>query len=219
MKKKELRAKAEKFARNMLRDAEGGHDWNHIERVLGNARMILKKEKANKHIVLLGILLHDIADPKFQGGDETKGIKISSAFLEETGVDKTTKNQVLEIVKGISFKGGHNDKKNKSIELQVAQDADRLDAIGAIGIARAFNYGGFSGRKIYDPKQKPREYKNVKEYRSSDSSSINHFYEKLLKLKDAMNTKTARKIAKKRHEFMVNFLEEFYEEVNGKPYT
>jgi uncharacterized protein len=217
MKKKDLRSKAEKFARNMLKDAEGGHDWNHIERVLKNARKILKKENGNKHIVLLGIILHDIADPKFQEGDETKGIKISSAFLEETGVDKSTKKQVLEIVKGISYKGGHNEKKDKSRELQIAQDADRLDAIGAIGIARAFNYGGFSGRKIYDPKQKPREYKNVKEYRSSDSSTINHFYEKLLKLKDTMNTKTARKMAKKRHEFMIKYLEEFYEEVNGKP--
>jgi len=215
MKKKELRSKAEKFAKNMLRDAEGGHDWNHIERVLENAKKILKKEKADKHIVLLGILLHDIADPKFQGGDETKGVKISSAFLEETGVDKTTRKQVIEIVKGISYKGGHNEVKEKSMELQIAQDADRLDAIGAIGIARAFNYGGFSGRKIYDPNQKPREYKNVKEYRTSDSSTINHFYEKLLKLKDALNTKTARKMAKKRHEFMVDYLEQFYEEVNG----
>jgi len=214
MKKRELRSKAEKFAKNMLRDAEGGHDWNHIERVLENAKMILKKEKADKHIVLLGIILHDIADPKFQGGDETKGIKISSAFLEETGVDKTTRKQVIEIVKGISYKGGHNEVKEKSMELQIAQDADRLDAIGAIGIARAFNYGGFSGRKIYDPNQKPREYKNVKEYRSSDSSTVNHFYEKLLKLKDTLNSKTARKMAKKRHEFMVNYLEQFYEEVN-----
>jgi uncharacterized protein len=215
MKKKELRSKAEKFAKNMLRDAEGGHDWNHIERVLENAKMILKKEKADKHIVLLGILLHDIADPKFQGGDETKGVKISSAFLEETGVNKTTRKHVIEIVKGISYKGGHNELGKKSMELQIAQDADRLDAIGAIGIARAFNYGGFSGRKIYDPNQKPREYKNVKEYRTSDSSTINHFYEKLLKLKDAMNTKTARKMAKKRHEFMVEYLEHFYKEVNG----
>ena len=215
MKKKQLRSKAEKFAKNMLRDAEGGHDWNHIERVLENAKMILTKEKANKHIVLLGILLHDIADPKFQGGDESKGIKISSAYLEETGVDKTTRKQVMEIVKGISYKGGHNEVKEKSLELQIAQDADRLDAIGAIGIARAFNYGGFSGRKIFDPDQKPREYKDVKEYRSSDSSTINHFYEKLLKLKDALNTKTAKKMAKTRHEFMVSYLQQFYDEVNG----
>ena len=215
MKKKQLRSKAKKFAKNMLRDAEGGHDWNHIERVLENAKMILTKEKANKHIVLLGILLHDIADPKFQGGDESKGIKISSAFLEETGVDKTTRKQVMEIVKGISYKGGHNEVKEKSLELQIAQDADRLDAIGAIGIARAFNYGGFSGRKIFDPDQKPREYKDVKEYRSSDSSTINHFYEKLLKLRDALNTKTAKKMAKKRHEFMVSYLQQFFEEINA----
>jgi len=215
MKKKLLRSKAEKFAKKMLQDAEGGHDWNHIKRVLDNAKMILKKEKADKHIVLLGILLHDIADPKFQGGDESKGIKIASAFLEETGVDKATRKQVLEIVKGISYKGGRNDVKEKSAELKIAQDADRLDALGAIGIARAFNYGGFSGRKIFDPDQKACEYKDVKEYRSSDSSTINHFYEKLLKLKDVMNTRTAKKMAKKRHEFMVTYLQEFYEEVNG----
>lgn len=215
MKKKDLRAKAERFAKNMLRDAEGGHDWNHIERVVENAKKILKKEKANKHIVMLGILLHDIADPKFHDRDETKGPKISKAFLKEVNVKPGTIKKVMEIVNGISYKGGFNKNKDKSLELQVAQDADRLDAIGAIGIARAFNYGGFSGRKIYDPTQSPKDYQNVEEYRKSDSSTINHFYEKLLKLKDKMNTKTGRKLAKKRHDFMVVFLEQFLKEVMG----
>lgn len=215
MKKKELRQKAERFAKNMLRDAEGGHDWNHVERVIENAKKILDKHEADKHVVFLGILLHDIADPKFQDGDEMRGIKLASAFLEETGVDKKTIKRVMEIVKGISYKGGFNAVDEKSMELQVAQDADRLDAIGAIGIARAFNYGGFSNRKIYDPRQKPRTYKNVEEYRSSDASTINHFYEKLLKLKDELNTKTARKIAQKRHDFMIQYLEQFYEEIKG----
>jgi len=215
MKKKVLRTKAERFAKNMLRDAEGGHDWSHIERVLKNAKQILKKEKADKHIVMLGILLHDIADPKFHNGDESKGPKISKAFLKEVQAKSGTIKKVMEIVNGISYKGGFNKNKEKSLELQVAQDADRLDAIGAIGIARAFNYGGFSGRKIYNPTQSPREYQNVKEYRKSDSSTINHFYEKLLKLKDEMNTKTGKKLAKKRHEFMVVFLEQFLKEIKG----
>jgi len=216
MKKKVLRIKAEKFAKNMLRDAEGGHDWSHVERVMENARKILKNETADKHVVLLGILLHDIADPKFHNGDETKGAKISNAFLKETGVEKTTAKKVMEIVQGISFKGGFNEQKEKSIELQIAQDADRLDALGAIGIARAFNYGGFSGRKIYDPEEKPREYTNTEEYRKSNSPTINHFYEKLLKLKKGMNTKTGKKLAKKRHEFMVDYLEQFLLEVKGE---
>jgi len=215
MKKKALRARVEKFAKNMLRDAEVGHDWNHVERVMDNARKILKKEKANKHTILLGILLHDIADPKFHDGDEMKGPKISEAFLKEIKVEPEIIKKVMEIVNEISYKGGFNKKKEKSLELQIAQDADRLDAIGAIGIARAFSYGGYSGRKIYDPSLEPRTYKNIEEYRKSDSSTINHFYEKLLNLKNGMNTKTGKKLAKKRHDFMVIFLERFLKEVTG----
>jgi uncharacterized protein len=215
MKKKALREKAARFAKNMLRDAEGGHDWNHIARVVENANKILKKEQADKHIVILGILLHDIADPKFHDGDETKGPKISKAFLQEVNAKPGTIKKVMEIVNGISYKGGFNKNKEKSLELKVAQDADRLDAIGAVGIARAFSYGGFSGRKIYEPKQSPKEYQNVEEYRKSDSSTINHFYEKLLKLKDEMNTKTGKKLAKKRHDFMVIYLEQFLKEVKA----
>jgi uncharacterized protein len=213
MSKKKLRARAEKFVRNMLRDAEGGHDWHHVERVLNNAKKILKKEKADKHVVYLGLLLHDIGDQKFHAGDESKGIKIASAFLEETEVDQHTAEKVMEIVREISFKGGFDDARGKSPELQVAQDADRLDALGAIGIARAFNYGGYSNRKIFDPSEKPREYQNSEEYRKSDSSTINHFYEKLLKLTDMMNTSTGKKLARKRHKFMLKFLEQFYEEL------
>jgi uncharacterized protein len=216
MKKKELRARAEKFARNMLRDAEGGHDWHHVERVMENARKILKKEKADKHVVLLGILLHDIADPKFSEGDETKSVKIATAFLEETEVKAEISEKVIEVVSGISYKGGFNEQKEKSPELKVAQDADRLEAMGAIGIARAFNYGGFTGRKIFDPDIKPREYKNVKEYLESDSTTINHFYEKLLKLKERMNTQTGKRLAKKRHEFLVEYLEQFEKESKGE---
>lgn len=200
----------------MLRDAEGGHDWLHIDRVIRNAKKIMKKEKANKHVVLLGLLLHDIADPKFYDGDASRGIKISEAFLNETGIKKKTKEQVMEIVRDISFKGGFEESKKKSLELQVAQDADRLDALGAIGIARAFNYGGFKGRKLYEPSERPREYKSIHEYRNNDSSTINHFHEKLLKLEGLMNTETAKKMAKKRHEFLIKFLEQFDKEIEGK---
>ena len=215
MKKKALRAKAEKFAKNMLRDAEGGHDWDHVNRVMNLATKILNEEKADKHIVMLGIMLHDIADPKFSADDKDKGIKLAAAFLEETRVDIDTACKVMEVVKGISYKGGFNEKKEKSPELKVAQDADRLDALGAIGIARAFNYGGFAGRKIFDPKGEPRKYKNEEDYRKSDSSTIHHFYEKLLKLKKKMNTRAGKKLAKKRHKFLVKYLKQFKREMNG----
>jgi uncharacterized protein len=204
-----------KFASNMLKDAEGGHDWHHVERVMENARRILKKEKADKHIVLMGIILHDIADPKFSEGDETKGVKLASAFLKETDVEKETARKIMEVVEGISFKGGFNERSGKSEELKVAQDADRLDALGAIGIARAFSFGGFKGRKIYDPEDKPRDYQDLEAYRNSNSSTINHFYEKLLKLKDMMNTRTGKKMAEKRHDFMLRYLSQFRKEFEG----
>ena len=216
MNKKALRSRAIKFAMNMLKDAEGGHDWQHVERVMDNARRILKKEKADKHIVLMGIILHDIADPKFSEGDETKGIKLASAFLKETEVEKEPAGKIMEVVEGISYKGGFNESGTKSEELKVAQDADRLEALGAIGIARAFNYGGFKGRKIYDPKDEPRDYKDLQAYRNSNSSTISHFYEKLLKLKDMMNTSTGKKMAEKRHDFMIRYLSQFMKEFEGR---
>ena len=175
-----------------------------------------KKEKANKSIVFLGILLHDIADPKFHDGDEKKAENIANAFLLEAGTDEETIGHVLEIIDGISYKGGHNQKEKMSKELQIAQDADRLDALGAIGIARAFSYGGFKGRRIYNKKIEPIEYKDVESYRNSDAPTINHFYEKLLKLKDLMNTKTGKKIAQKRHAFMTVYLKQFLKEMKGK---
>lgn len=216
MNKKVLRSHAMKFARNMLKDAEGGHDWHHVERVMENARRIMKNEKADKHIVFMGIILHDIADPKFSEGDETKGIKLAAAFLKELEVEKETAEKIMEVVEGISYKGGFNERTGKSVELKVAQDADRLEALGAIGIARAFNYGGFKGRKIYDPGDKPRDYKNLDTYRNSNSSTINHFYEKLLQLKDRMNTRTGKKMAEKRHDFMVRYLSQFRKEFQGE---
>lgn len=216
MKNKNLIRLTERFVKQVLKRAESGHDYDHIERVLQNAKKILKKEKANNSIVILGVLLHDIADPKFHDGDEKKAENIAKAFLLEAGTDEETISQVLEIIDGISYKGGHNQKDKMSIELQIAQDADRLDALGAIGIARAFSYGGFKGRRIYNKKVEPIEFKDVESYRNSDSPTINHFYEKLLKLKGLMNTKTGKKIADKRHDFMKVFLKRFLKEMKGK---
>ena len=216
MDKKKIIEATERFAKKCLVDAEGGHDWNHVERVINNARMILKKEKGDKLVVVLGLLLHDIEDPKFNGGDEQKGPALARAFLKETELPSEKIDQVLDIVQNISFKGGLNNETEISDELKIARDADRLDAIGAIGIARAFNYGGFKKRLMYIPGQQPQHYETVEEYRNSDSSTINHFYEKLLLLKDGMNTKTGRKMAKARHKFMKAYLKQFFKETKGK---
>jgi uncharacterized protein len=167
-------------------------------------------------IVILGLLLHDIADPKFHQGDENKGPAMAVAFLKQTELPEEKIDSVIDIVKNISFKGGFHEKEDLSPELKVARDADRLDAIGAIGIARAFNYCGFKGRPIYIPGEQPKTYETADEYRNSNASSINHFYEKLLLLKEAMHTETGKKMAKGRHKFMKEFLKEFFKEVNGK---
>ena len=180
MNKKLILKATTSFVKNSLENAEGGHDWNHIERVLNNARLILKKEKANKLVVKLGILLHDIADPKFNDGDENKGPNMAKEFLKETELGESEIEQVEDIIRNISYKGGINKNKKNSKEVMIAQDADRLDAIGAIGIARAFNYGGYKGLRMFVPGEKPRKYKTPEEYRNSESSTINHFYEKLL---------------------------------------
>lgn len=204
------------FVKNHLKDAEGGHDWFHIERVLNNSRLIAEGENANLTVVELGALLHDIADSKFHGGDETIGPKVASDFLESQEVSQKIKDHVIKIIENISFKGGNIDQKFTSPELDIVQDADRLDAIGAIGIARTFNYGGFKGRALYDPEIKPNMNMTKEEYKASNAPTINHFYEKLLLLKDRMNTKTGRRIAADRHTFMVHYLEQFYAEWNGR---
>ncbi|EZH71850.1 phosphohydrolase [Aquimarina atlantica] len=204
------------FVKDTLSGAEGGHDWFHIERVFKNAQLISKEEDVNFFVVSLGALLHDIADSKFYDGDETIGPKMAADFLEDLRVDPTVINHVVKIIKNISFKGGNIDQKFRSPELDVIQDADRLDAIGAIGIARCFNYGGFKNRALYDPEIAPNLKMSKEEYKSSTSPTINHFYEKLLLLKDRMNTKTGRKLAVERHQFMEQFLEQFYQEWEGK---
>ncbi|WP_109851187.1 HD domain-containing protein [Aquimarina sp. AU58] len=204
------------FVKDTLSGAEGGHDWFHIQRVFRNAQLISKEEEVDFFVVSLGALLHDIADSKFYNGDETIGPKIAADFLENLQVEPAVINHVVKIIKNISFKGGNIDQKFKSPELDVIQDADRLDAIGAIGIARCFNYGGFKNRILYDPEIAPNLKMSKEEYKSSTSPTINHFYEKLLLLKDRMNTITGRKLAVERHQFMEQFLERFYQEWEGK---
>lgn len=204
------------FVKGQLENAEGGHDWFHIERVYKNALLIAKEEVCNLQVVQLSALLHDIADSKFHNGDETIGPKIARQFLESEKVTDAIINHVVLIIENISFKGGNFDKKFHSAELDIVQDADRLDAIGAIGIARAFNYGGFKNRALYDPEIAPNTNMTIDEYKNSQAPTLNHFYEKLLLLKDKMNTSTGKKIAKERHRFMENFLAQFYAEWEGE---
>ncbi|NBW28312.1 MAG: HD domain-containing protein [Flavobacteriaceae bacterium] len=204
------------FVKKELENAEGGHDWFHVERVYKNAALIANGENCDILIVQLGALLHDIADSKFYDGDETVGPKKARLFLESKNVPEKTIDHVVNIIENISFKGGYETKKFSSLELDIVQDADRLDAIGAIGIARTFNYGGFKNRAIYNPEIKPNLNMSKKEYKNSDAPTINHFYEKLLLLKDKMNTKTGKKIAYQRHQFMELYLNQFYAEWNGE---
>lgn len=203
------------FAKASLARAEGGHDWFHTERVYKNALLISKEEAVDTFVVALGALLHDIADSKFHNGDESVGPKKASEFLFSLDVNSAVIEHTVQIIKNISFRGGNKAASFTSPELEVVQDADRLDALGAIGIARTFNYGGFKNRKIYDPAVTPELGMTPEQYKKSTAPTINHFYEKLLLLKDRMNTQTGRKIAQKRHEYMVMFLEQFYKEWDG----
>ncbi|MEY4963063.1 MAG: hypothetical protein RLZZ323_382 [Bacteroidota bacterium] len=204
------------FVKETLAQAEGGHDWFHIERVYKNALLIAASEKCDLEIVQLGALLHDIADSKFHGGDETIGPKTARLFLESENVDRTIIDHVIAIIENISFKGGKVERKFSSVELDIVQDADRLDAIGAIGIARTFNYGGFKNRALYHPEIAPNLSMTKEEYKNNQAPTINHFYEKLLLLKDKMNTETGKQIAQDRHRYMEGFLEQFYAEWEGR---
>lgn len=200
------------FVKEKLEGAEAGHDWFHIERVWKLSKKISEKEGGNLEIIELSALLHDIADPKFHNGDETLATKISSEFLKSIKVEENIINQVLYIIENISFKNREESHQNPSLELQIVQDADRLDAIGAIGIARTFNFGGFKNNLMYHPDIQPKLNMSKEEYKKSNGTTINHFYEKLLLLKGLMNTETAKKIASERHDFMLKFLDEFYKE-------
>jgi uncharacterized protein len=204
------------FVKQQLEKAEGGHDWFHIERVYKNALLIARDEDCDLTVIKLAALLHDIADSKFHQGDETVGPKVARAFLEKEQVEESVIAHVVAIIENISFKGGNFDTQFQSKELAIVQDADRLDAIGAIGIARTFNYGGYKNRHLYNPAITPNLHMSKEEYKQSDSPTLNHFYEKLLLLKDKMNTPTGRKLAESRHRFMEQFLSEFYAEWDGE---
>lgn len=207
--------KTKTFVEKTLDGAEGGHDWFHTLRVYNNALLISKNEDVDLFVVSLGALLHDIADSKFYNGDESVGPKMGREFLFNLNVDSSIIEHVVNIIENISFKGGNITQKFTSPELDVIQDADRLDAIGAIGIARCFNYGGFINRPLYNPDIKPNLNMTKAEYKNSTAPTINHFYEKLLLLKDRMNTKTGKQIANQRHSFMLSFLDQFYSEWKG----
>lgn len=216
MNKKTVISKTKLFVQKSLQNDSSGHDWWHIYRVWKNAKVIARNEKSNLFIVELGALLHDIADWKFHNGDFTVGTRMARNWLNLLKLDKKDIDSICEIIKNVSFKGAGIKSKMKTIEGRIVQDADRLDAIGAIGIARCFAYGGYSKTAIYDPENKPKFHRTFEEYKSSKSSSISHFYEKLLLLKDLMNTKTAKKIAQSRHKFMLKFLNQFYSEWEAK---
>lgn len=211
-----LIARTAAYVEATLANAEGGHDWWHIHRVWTNAQVIAQNEEADHLVVELAALLHDIADSKFHDGDEEIGPRTARTWLESQDLDPDTIHHVVQIIRHISFKGGHTEGAFHSPELAVVQDADRLDALGAIGIARAFNYGGHKGRGLYDPAIPPNLRMTKEEYKASATPTINHFYEKLLLLKDRMNTETGRKMAEDRHRFMEMYLEQFYREWHGE---
>ena len=198
------------FVRESLETDHTGHDWSHIERVYKLACFIAKKEDGNLFVISLASLLHDIKDHKFTGGDSLVGATIAYDFLMSLNVSEDIALAVKDIILNMSYKCGLNKEKVLSKEGQIVQDADRLDAMGAIGIARTFTYGGSKERVMYDPDIKPQTYKDIQSYLKSESTTINHFYEKLLKLKELMNTETAKMIAKKRHNFMESYLNQFY---------
>lgn len=216
MKEDQLINQTISFVKETLENAEAGHDWWHIYRVWKLAKTIGREENADMAVVELGALLHDIADSKFYDGDEEIGPTTARSFLKNKGVEESIIKHIENIIKNISFKGGNRESSFKSTELDVIQDADRLDAIGAIGIARTFNYGGYKNRPLYDPTNKPNLNMTAEEYKNNNSSTINHFYEKLLRLKDLMNTKTGKLMAESRHQFMEQFLSEFHKEWEGQ---
>lgn len=207
-------SKTEAFVRDYLRGVESGHNWWHISRVRNTAMLILSQEKnADPFITEMGALLHDIDDHKIR--EHRDGEKMLEHYLNSLDLNNIIKKRIIHIVKHVSFRDSFNGPYKQSRELNIVQDADRLDAMGAIGIARAFNYGGSKGLEIYIPGTKPRSYNSTGEYISSESSTINHFYEKLLKLKDMMNTATGRNMAEERHNYMEVFLQQFYNEWGG----
>lgn len=217
MDEKETIERTVAFVKEKLKGAEAGHDWWHIERVWKNAKCIGEGEEVDMFVVELGVLLHDIADAKFHDGDEEIGPRTAREFLVSEHVEERVIEHVENIIRHISFKSNIGGQAWMSPELAVAQDADRLDALGAIGIARVFTYGGYKNRELYNPAIQPNLTMTKKEYTAKNNyTTINHFYEKLLLLKDKMNTKMGKRLAEDRHAFMERYLEQFYAEWEGR---
>lgn len=209
---KEIIASVAKIVEERFSEEGSGHDWWHMYRVWQLSKKLGKAEGSDPFVTELGALLHDIADFKFHDGDLSAGPREARKILEELGVDEVVVRAVCHIVENVSYKGAGEKNKMQGLEGKVVQDADRLDAIGAIGISRVFSYSGSKGRLIHHPDQKPELHATFEAYKSSQGTSINHFYEKLLLLKDRMNTKSGKKMAERRHQFMEEYLKEFYAE-------
>lgn len=209
-------AATEEYVQKKLSGEGSGHDWWHVLRVWNNAKTIAQRENADLFVVDLAALLHDIGDHKFHNGDETVGPRLAREWLEQQQVEEKTIDHVCSIIRDLSFKGAGTSSDMPTLEGRVVQDADRLDAIGAMGIARAFAYGGHKNREMYNPSIKPVLHESFEAYKSSTAPTINHFYEKLLLLKDRMHTETARQMAAQRHQYMEDFLNQFYAEWNGE---
>ena len=216
MDKNQIINQTAEYIKSKLTGEGSGHDWWHVYRVWKNAVHIAEYEQADLFVVELGALLHDIADWKFHDGNEDIGPQQARKWLEGLGVEEKVIVHVCTIIQDISFKGAGVATNMKTIEGMIVQDADRLDAMGAIGISRAFAYGGSKGREMYNPELKPEQHDSFEDYKKSRGTSINHFYEKLLLLKELMSTDTARVIAEKRHIVMEDYLQEFFMEWEGK---
>ncbi|WP_183866306.1 HD domain-containing protein [Pedobacter cryoconitis] len=211
-----IKEKTISFVKDTLQGAEAGHDWFHIERVYKTALSINTKEGGDLLLVTLAALLHDIADSKFNNGDEEIGPQLAGNFLRTLGLSEAVILEVQQIIRNLSYKASLGKIEFSSRELDIVQDADRLDAIGAIGIARAFTYGGYKNRVLYDPEIKPELNMSKEAYKNSEAPTINHFYEKLLRLKDLMKTRTGKELAEQRHQFMQLYLNQFYSEWEGE---
>lgn len=202
-----------------LLSAEAGHDWLHVSRVVSLAQQISDTEpNADKQVVILAALLHDIADAKFHNGDENIGPEMAESIMSDQGVDINTINHVSDIIRNMSYKGGFAWSDFSSLELDIVRDADRLDAIGAIGIARAFTYGGYKNRRLYDVDEVPAAFGSRDAYKNHQGTTFNHFYEKLIKLKESMKTSKGKQLANERHDFMITYMEHFIHETGLKSY-
>ncbi len=218
--KSQIIGKTEKFVKDFFQEEATGHDWWHTQRVRKLALKIGEEEKADMFIVEMASLLHDVGDYKFYAGDEKEGQKAIAGFLHSLLLDSSIIQKILNITENISFmktlaKGFNVRADEYSVEFKAVSDADKLDAMGAIGIARVFTYGGYYRRPIYDPDIPPNPHISQEEYKTTENPSLNHFYEKLLKLKDMMYTDCGKKLAQGRHDFIVEYLKRFYQELRG----